>query len=97
MTKLNESLPQDAAPPLQPEDRAPAEARPRQMLTEKQVIGLMPMARSTLWKAEAAQKFPKGVYVLGRKLYYADEVAAFQIASEGQPGGRRNQRKERSK
>jgi predicted DNA-binding transcriptional regulator AlpA len=82
-------LSRDAAPPLQPNDHAPAEPRPRQMLTEKMVISVIPMARSTLWKAEAAGKFPKCVYVLGIKLWYADEIAAFQIASEGQPGRRR--------
>lgn len=94
MTK-NDVVPPNAAPPLQPagDDRALDQATPRRMLTEKMVLGLIPMARSTLWRAEKENQFPKGVYVLGRKLYYADEVAAFQVANEGQPGGRRNRHK----
>jgi prophage regulatory protein len=82
-----------AAPPLQPEDRAPDEAQPRRMLNEKQVLQLVPIARSTLWRMEKQGKFPKGSYILpGRKVWFADEVAAWQEQIEGQVGRRRKAR-----
>jgi predicted DNA-binding transcriptional regulator AlpA len=49
------------------------------MLSEKQVLGLIPIARSTLWRWEARGAFPPGVCIEGRrKLYYEDEVVAWQ-------------------
>ena len=67
-----------------------ASERPRKMLSEKQVLALIPIARSTLWRMERKGQFPKGSYILpGRKFWYADEIAAFQIALDGQGRGRR--------
>jgi prophage regulatory protein len=95
MTKDNgPEPPRTTAPPLASdgEDHAPTE--PRRMLNEKQVLALIPIARSTLWRMERKGQFPKGTYILpGRKLWYADEVAAFQIALDGQSRGRRTRRK----
>jgi prophage regulatory protein len=61
------------------------------MLSEKQVLAIIPIARSTLWRLEATGRFPKGVYFPGtnRKAYFEDEVAAWQIAMDGQQIGRR--------
>jgi prophage regulatory protein len=79
-----------AAPTPQPDDRAPAELMPRKMLNEKQVLQLVPIARSTLWRMEKQGKFPRGSYILpGRKVWFADEITAWQTEIEGQPGGRR--------
>jgi predicted DNA-binding transcriptional regulator AlpA len=79
------------------EDHAPAEPRPRTMLTEKRVLAIVPIARSTLWRMEKSGKFPKGSYILPRrKFWYSDEVAAWQVAMDGQPprgGGRRRRAK----
>jgi prophage regulatory protein len=67
---------------------------PRKMLSEKQVLALFPIARSTLWRMERRGEFPKGTYVLAnRKFWFEDEIAAFQIALEGQARGRRTRRK----
>jgi prophage regulatory protein len=82
------------------EDRAAPDERPRTMLTEKQVLAIIPIARSTLWRMEAAGRFPKGVYPLGevrRKFWYADEIAAWQIAMDGQVGRRRRPRAKKPK
>ena len=79
-------------PPLPPDGGD--HASPRKMLSEKQVLGLIPIARSTLWRMERKGQFPKGIYILsGRKFWYADEIAAFQIALDGQSRGRRTRRK----
>ena len=61
------------------------------MLSEKAVLALIPIARSTLWRLEATGRFPKGVYIPGtnRKLYFEDEVRHWQESMEGQQiGGR---------
>jgi predicted DNA-binding transcriptional regulator AlpA len=77
------------------EDRAaPAELQPRTMLTEKQVLAILPFARSTLWRMEKDGRFPKGSYPLKtrRKFWFADEVAAWQVAVDGQVPQRRRPR-----
>jgi prophage regulatory protein len=83
--------PRTVAPPLAPDGEDHASGRPRRMLNEKQILALIPIARSTLWRMEKQGKFPKGSYILAnRKLWYADEVEAWQNALDGQGHGRRN-------
>jgi prophage regulatory protein len=76
------------------EDRAP-EQRPRSMLSEKQVLAIVPIARSTLWRLERTGRFPKGSYIPGtrRKFWCQDEVRAWQDAMDGQPPPRRRRAK----
>jgi prophage regulatory protein len=75
----------------------PQTARP--MLSEKQVLALIPIARSTLWRLEATGRFPKGSYIPGtnRKLYFEDEVIAWQNRVDGHVGPRRRPRRKTPK
>ena len=91
-----ESLPPlNGAPPLPPdgEDRDRPSDRPRKMLTEQEVLRLVPFSRSTLWRREREGSFPKGSYIsANRKIWFADDIAGWQHAIEGQGRGRKNQR-----
>jgi predicted DNA-binding transcriptional regulator AlpA len=79
-------------------DRPPDEPRARRMLNEKQVLAIVPIARSTLWRMEKTGKFPKGSYILGnRKLWFEDEVMAWQNAVDGQVGRKRRPRAKTAK
>jgi prophage regulatory protein len=54
---------------------------PRQMLSERQILDLLPIARSTLQQWEKSGEFPKAVRIgPNRKAWYADEVAKWQAA-----------------
>jgi predicted DNA-binding transcriptional regulator AlpA len=55
------------------------EARPRRMLSEKQVLGIVPVGRSTLWRMEKAGKFPKATHIAtNRRIWFEDQVIAWQ-------------------
>ena len=60
-------------------------AAPRQMITEKQVLGLIPVARSTLQAWVQAGTFPKPVAIgPHRRAWFAADVAAWQREREQQ-------------
>jgi prophage regulatory protein len=94
-----EPLPlRDDAPPLQPngEDRAPDEPRPRKMLSEREVLAIVPFSRATLFRMEKAGTFPRGTYISpNRKIWYQDEIVRWQEtvnqynANRGRGKGRR--------
>ena len=73
-------------PTANPIDRAtlvPALTELRPMLSEKQILDRLPIARSTLQKWEREGYFPKSVPIgPNRKAWYADEVAAWQKQRE---------------
>ncbi len=55
----------------------------RPMLSEKQILDRIPIARSTLQKWEREGDFPKSVQIgPNRKAWYADEVVAWQKQCE---------------
>ena len=63
------------------EDGALDKSEPRRMLNEAQVLALIPISRTTLHRLTKTGRFPKGTYVSGnRKLWFADQVAAWQVA-----------------
>src|SRR6266699_3721444 len=69
-----------------------ASERPRRMLTEREVLAIVPISRSTLWRREREGTFPRGSYIsANRKIWFADDIAAWQHAIEGQGRGRKNQ------
>jgi prophage regulatory protein len=52
---------------------------PRRMLNEKQVLGIVPVSRSTLFRMEKAGRFPRSTYISpNRRIWYADEISAWQ-------------------
>ena len=70
------------------EDRA----RPRRMLNEKQVLAIVPVGRSTLWRMEKVGKFPKATHIAtNRRIWFEDQVIAWQngLSDEGYEGRRK--------
>jgi prophage regulatory protein len=54
---------------------------PRRMLSEKQVLSIIPVGRSTLWRMEKAGRFPKSTYISpNRRVWYEDQIVAWQAA-----------------
>ena len=74
------------------DDRASDEPRPRRMLNEKQVLQIVPVSTVTLWRMEKEGRFPKGSYIsANRKVWFEDEIVAWQNSINGRSRGRRNQ------
>jgi len=54
----------------------------RPMLTERMVLDLVPISRTTLYRLEQAGRFPRSVYVSpNRRFWFRDEVIAWQAAN----------------
>jgi prophage regulatory protein len=63
------------------EDGGRDKSEPRRMLSEKQVLDIVPVGRTTLYRLEKAGRFPKSTYVSpNRRLWFLDEVVAWQNA-----------------
>ena len=77
MTETTDATRQD--PPAQ--DSAPRSARLRRMLTEKQVLEIVPVSRRTLYRMVKRDVFPSAVFASpNKKFWYEDEVIAWQQA-----------------
>jgi prophage regulatory protein len=49
------------------------------MLTEEQVLAVVPVSRTTLYRMGRSGRFPKGTYISpNRRVWYEDEVIAWQ-------------------
>ena len=72
---------------LQDDMAQPHSNEPRRMLTEAQVLDLLPFGRTTLFSLIKAGGFPRGTYVSpNRRAWFADEIAHWQDAlSQGNP------------
>jgi prophage regulatory protein len=54
---------------------------PRRMLNEKQVLEIIPVSRTTLFRIEKAGRFPRSTYISpNRRIWFADEIIAWQNA-----------------
>jgi prophage regulatory protein len=63
------------------ESVAPAKFGPRRMLNEKQVLEIIPVSRTTLFRMEKAGRFPKSTYISpNRRVWFADQIIAWQNA-----------------
>jgi prophage regulatory protein len=69
---------------------------PRRMLNEAQVLTLIPVSRTTLYRLAKNGRFPPGIYISpNRRVWFEDEVVAWQNAvdefnpSRGRGKGRR--------
>jgi prophage regulatory protein len=62
------------------EDRAAlGEPRLRRMINEKEVLEIVRVGRSTLWRMVKAGKFPKPKHIAtNRRVWFLDEVIAWQ-------------------
>jgi len=68
-------------PKAETEEVAPDKSGPRRMLCEKQVLEIVPVGRSTLWRMEKAGRFPKSTYISpNRRVWFADQIIAWQHA-----------------
>ena len=73
------------------------ESGPRRMLNEKQVLEIVPVGRTTLYRMEKAGRFPRSTYISpNRRVWYEDEIVAWQNAvdefdpNRGRGKGRRH-------
>ena len=63
------------------EGAASDKSRPRRMLSEKQVLEIVPVGRTTLYRMEKAGKFPRSTYISpNRRVWFEDEIVAWQNA-----------------
>ena len=63
------------------EDGAPDESRPRRMLNERQVLEIIPVSRTTLFRMMKTGRFPKATYISpNRRCWFESEVVAWQRA-----------------
>jgi prophage regulatory protein len=54
---------------------------PRRMLNEKQVLEIVPVARTTLYRMEKTGRFPRSTYISpNRRVWFEDEIVAWQDA-----------------
>jgi prophage regulatory protein len=61
------------------EDRAPDEPRPRRMLSEREVLEIIPVSRATLHRMAKRGGFPRATYIsANRRIWFADEIVAWQ-------------------
>lgn len=61
------------------EDRALDKCRPRRMLNEAQVLEIVPVGRTTLYRMEKAGRFPRSTYISpNRRVWFEDEIIAWQ-------------------
>ena len=57
------------------------DAELREMLTAEQVLAIIPISRSTIFRLERDELFPRGSAITPhRKLWFKDEVIAWQQA-----------------
>jgi predicted DNA-binding transcriptional regulator AlpA len=55
----------------------------RKMLTEEQLLALLPFSRSTLYAMMKRDRFPKGSFVsVNKRIWFLDEVIGWQRAIE---------------
>ena len=65
----------------EPETEHSATGGPRRMLNEKQVLQIIPVARTTLYRLEKAGRFPRSTYISpNRRVWFEDEIVAWQNA-----------------
>ncbi|MET4318068.1 AlpA family phage regulatory protein [Bradyrhizobium sp. RT5a] len=58
----------------------------RRMLTETQVLEIIPVSRTTLYRMEKAGRFPKCTYISpNRRVWYEDEIVKWNSVDEFNP------------
>jgi prophage regulatory protein len=68
-------------PEAEAEDRESEKSRLRRMLNEKQLLEIIPLSRTSIYRLEKAGKFPRSTYIsANRRIWYEDEIIAWQNA-----------------
>ncbi|MCP1763639.1 helix-turn-helix transcriptional regulator [Bradyrhizobium japonicum] len=56
---------------------------PRRMLNEQQVLEIIPISRTTLYRMEKSGKFPKSTYISpNRRVWFEDQIVAWQNTAD---------------
>jgi len=77
------------APQTDIDDCVPDNSGPRRMLTEAQVLTVIPVSTTTLWRMERRGLFPRGTFIsANRKVWFEDEVVRWQSEVDGRRRGR---------
>ncbi|MHC2626346.1 prophage regulatory protein [Bradyrhizobium huanghuaihaiense] len=70
-----------AAKPAPTEMNGEPKCAPRRMLNEQQVLEIIPVSRTTLYRMEKAGRFPKSTYISpNRRVWYEDQIVTWQNA-----------------
>jgi prophage regulatory protein len=73
------------------EGGAPDTSGLRRMLSQEEVLHAVPISAVTLWRMEKRGEFPKGTFISpNKKIWWADEVIAWQAEVDGRGRGRRH-------
>jgi prophage regulatory protein len=76
------------SPTAAPEAGDVTEIRARRMLDERQVLTIVPVGHTTLWRMEKEGGFPKSTYISpNRRIWFEEDIAAWQKQIEGQKRG----------
>lgn len=68
-------------PEAETQDGPPDKFRPRRMLNEAQILAVVPISRSTLFRMMKAGRFPKATYISpNRRCWFESEVVTWQQA-----------------
>jgi predicted DNA-binding transcriptional regulator AlpA len=80
------------------EDGAPGKLGPRRMLTEKQVLQIVPVSPVTLWRMVKRGEFPQPIFISpNKKFWFEDVVVAWQCELDERGSRGRRLRPARSK
>ena len=64
---------------VETQDGAPDRSAPRVMMNEAQVLKIVPVSRTTLYRMEKAGKFPRSTYISpNRRVWFEDEIIGWQ-------------------
>jgi prophage regulatory protein len=79
-------------------DGAPDKSGPRRMLNEKQVLEIIPVSRTTLFRLEKIGRFPRSTYISpNRRVWFEDQIVGWQNAvDEFNPNRGRGKRRTRT-
>jgi prophage regulatory protein len=79
------------------EDAALEKAGLRTMLSLEQLLKIVPLSAVSIWRLERRNAFPRGSYIsANRKVWFLDEIIAWQSEVDGRGRGRRNHPARRS-
>jgi prophage regulatory protein len=68
-------------PKAETEEVIPDKFAPRRMLSEKQILEIVPVGRTTLYRMAKSGRFPKSTYISpNRRVWFEDEIIAWQHA-----------------
>src|SRR3984957_2340098 len=86
-TPSSNSTPREVAmiaarqPKAETEEVAPDKSGPRRMLSEKQVLEIVPVGRTTLYRMEKAGRFPRSTYISpNRRIWFTGQMISLQNA-----------------